>query len=158
MIRALLALAALSLAPAACAAALLEDEPGRAVVQAGPGARLVAEAGAEVRFAPPGEVLGNWSATPPEGVPLGEGGCENGLCGLHVVEVRAGEARVVEGRAGVLLRPAEAAAAAPAVADAPEEARPPPGRAGARLPVPGFATAAAAAALGAAALARRRFV
>lgn len=102
-------------APIAGAVALLESGPGRAVVQVDGNATIHGDG--EVRFAPPGATLGPW--LPAQGLALGAGGCERGLCGLVVVEVRGAEAVVVEATSGVLIAPApEAGATEAAVAPA----------------------------------------
>lgn len=109
--RALLALTVLvAAAPAVDAVALLESSPGRALVQVD-GDALVHGDG-EARVAPAGVPMGAWARA--DALPLGRGSCERGLCGLVVVEVRGGDAVVVEGTSGVLVKavPGEIAPAA----------------------------------------------
>lgn len=114
-------------APAASAAALLEAAPGRALVAVGGDARLVAAPEVRARVGAVGEAWSRWA--PADGIPLGPGGCEAGLCGLVRVEVRGGEAFVVEGRTGVLVPAPEEvvrAAASPDAAVPPSAPRPVP--------------------------------
>lgn len=108
---ALVLLVATLVAPGASAVALLESSPGRALVQVAGNATLVGPG--EARAAPVGEPLGPW--LPARSLPLGPGGCERGLCGLVVIEVRGGEAMVIEGTSGVLVSSAPASVEATAI-------------------------------------------